>query len=32
MREFGRANVEIVEKSCALFDGVWKVGGAIRSG
>jgi len=25
-REFGRANVEIIE-SCALFEGIWEVGG-----
>ena len=30
-REFGRADIEIIE-SCALFDGVWREGGASRSG
>ena len=29
--EFGRADVEILER-CALFDGVWETGGAIRCG
>jgi GMP synthase (glutamine-hydrolysing) len=26
-REFGRADVEIVEKESALFDGIWEKGG-----